>query len=89
MCVLQLLVLPPVEELQANPETRSDWMDYAALDAKATYQLADALQGCLLDQPVVMDERIAVLCILQLLSLVLSIIMPLFMSIISLIAIIY
>ena len=44
MCGVQLTVLPPVEELQTDPQTRSKWIDYSAYDAKATWQLAQALK---------------------------------------------
>lgn len=41
---VQLTVLPPVEELQTDPQTRAKWIDYSAYDAKATWQLAQALK---------------------------------------------
>lgn len=41
---MQLTVLPPVEELQTDPQTRAKWIDYSAYDAKATWQLAQALK---------------------------------------------
>ena len=41
---MQLTVLPPVEELQNDPQTRAKWIDYSAYDAKATWQLAQALR---------------------------------------------
>ena len=44
MCGVQLTVLPPVEELQTDPQTRVKWIDYSAYDAKATWQLAQALK---------------------------------------------
>lgn len=44
MWAVQLTVLPPVEELQSDPQTRAKWIDYSAYDAKATWQLAQALK---------------------------------------------
>ena len=41
---VQLTVLPLVEELQTDPQTRAKWIDYSAYDAKATWQLAQALK---------------------------------------------
>ena len=46
-CAVQLTILPPVEELQTDPETRAKWIDYSAYDAKATWQLAQALKKAL------------------------------------------
>lgn len=45
---VQLTILPPVEELQTDPETRAKWIDYSAYDAKATWQLAQALRKALM-----------------------------------------
>lgn len=45
---LQLIILPPVEELQTDPDTRARWIDYSAYDAKATWQLAQALRKALM-----------------------------------------
>lgn len=42
--MVQLTILPPVEELQTDPSTRGKWIDYSAYDAKATWQLAQALR---------------------------------------------
>lgn len=41
---VQLIVLPPVEDLQSDEATRAKWVDYSAYDAKATWQLAQALR---------------------------------------------
>lgn len=46
--LMQLTILPPVEELQTDPATRAKWIDYSAYDAKATWQLAQALRKALL-----------------------------------------
>jgi hypothetical protein len=54
------MVLPEMEELQRSQETRSRWMGYAALDAKATLQLHQALQTSLEAMPVHMDAAVAV-----------------------------
>ena len=39
----KLLVLPPVDQLQNDPETRYKWIKYSAYDAKSTYELYQAL----------------------------------------------
>jgi len=39
----KLILLPPVEELQRGAETRWDWVNYSAYDAKATWDLHEAL----------------------------------------------
>ena len=44
-CVLQLTVLDPVEVLQLCPERRCKWISYSAYDAKATWQLSQALKA--------------------------------------------
>ncbi|KAL3138383.1 hypothetical protein ABBQ32_006185 [Trebouxia sp. C0010 RCD-2024] len=54
----KLTVLPPVEELQTDPQTRAKWIDYSAYDAKATWQLAQALKKQLMARPCVMDKRV-------------------------------
>lgn len=38
-------VLPPVEELQRNPATRLDWIDYSTFDAEATWRVGEVLQS--------------------------------------------
>ena len=40
----QLIVLPPVEELQRRPDTRWKWVNYSAYDAKSTLDLYHALR---------------------------------------------
>lgn len=40
----KLTVVPPVDVLQEDPETRSQWIDYSAFDAKATWYLYQALK---------------------------------------------
>lgn len=46
----KLTVVPPVDVLQEDPETRDRWIDYSAFDAKATWFLYQALKvrltGC-------------------------------------------
>ena len=37
-------VLPDMEELQKDPHTRRNWIDYSAYDAKATWNLYHALR---------------------------------------------
>lgn len=39
----KLILLPSVEELQSSPDTRWDWVNYSAYDAKATWDLHEAL----------------------------------------------
>jgi hypothetical protein len=46
---LQLKVLAPVDELQCDPESRSKWIFYSALDAKTTHELYNALRARLHD----------------------------------------
>lgn len=41
---MQLVVLPPVEELQMG-ERRGEWIDYSTLDAQATGEVGLTLQG--------------------------------------------
>ena len=42
-CV-QLVVLPPVHELQRGDDTRYCWINYSAFDAKSTYDLYQRLR---------------------------------------------
>ena len=42
---MQLKVLAPVDELQCDPESRSKWIFYSALDAKTTHELYHALKA--------------------------------------------
>ena len=55
---MQLIVLPPVEELQTSPETRSQWIAYSALDAVATYELYQKLQCKLKQMACEMDPAV-------------------------------
>lgn len=41
----QLVVLPGVEELQTGDDTRGAWIDYSALDARATLELHGVLSA--------------------------------------------
>lgn len=41
----KLTVLPPVEQLQLEENTRERWIDYSAFDAKATWDLHQALEA--------------------------------------------
>lgn len=43
--------LPPMEELQSCPKRRGKWIRYSALDAKATHDLAVALERQLRKMP--------------------------------------
>lgn len=58
---MQLTVLPPVEELQTDPQTRAKWIDYSAYDAKATWQLAQALKKQLMVRSVIHTVSILML----------------------------
>ena len=40
----KLVVLPPVEEIQTDPETYGKWVDYSAYDAEVTWKLAVELE---------------------------------------------
>ena len=42
--LMQLRVLPSVEELQVDPEKREAWINYSAFDAMSTHQLSEALR---------------------------------------------
>ncbi len=37
------VALPPIHELHVSPVYRDRWIHYSALDAKATWQLREAL----------------------------------------------
>ncbi|KAL0051060.1 hypothetical protein WJX82_001248 [Trebouxia sp. C0006] len=54
----KLTVLPAVEDLQTDEATRARWIDYSAYDAKATWQLCQALRKELKARPCVMDARV-------------------------------
>lgn len=45
----KLIILPPIEELQSSEHTRWDWINYSAYDAKATWDLHEALVLKLMD----------------------------------------
>lgn len=51
------MTLPEVETLQTNEETRDGWINYSAFDAKATYELYDALRDQLSSTPWIMDRN--------------------------------
>ena len=40
-----MVVMPDMEELQTDANTRSDWIDYSAYDAKATWDLYQSLKA--------------------------------------------
>jgi DNA polymerase-1 len=42
------VILPPLEEIQRDPETVVEWIDYSTLDAEATHQLYHFLKNALL-----------------------------------------
>lgn len=60
-CYLQLISLPPVEELQSSPETSGKWIEYSAYDSKSTLELYEALKArleateCTMDAAIVRD----------------------------------
>jgi len=39
------VVLPPVQEIQVDPEQRQTWIEYSALDAQATWFLRESLEA--------------------------------------------
>ena len=39
------MILPPVEEIQEDPESRDKWIEYSALDAQATWFLRESLEA--------------------------------------------
>ena len=55
----KLIILPPVEELQASPDTRWKWIYYSAFDAKATWDLYTVLRSKLMDEFVETDPWVA------------------------------
>lgn len=64
VCGVQLTILPPVEELQTDPQTRAKWIDYSAFDAKATWQLAQALKKQLMVGTVVYTHAlVSLICV--------------------------
>ena len=38
-------ILPPVDEIQEDPESRITWIEYSALDAQATWYLRESLEA--------------------------------------------
>jgi DNA polymerase I len=54
----KLIILPPIEELQASEETRWDWINYSAYDAKATWDLHEALVLKLMDIHAIPDKDV-------------------------------
>lgn len=53
------MILPPVEELQCDPDTRWKWVKYSALDAKSTLELYKALRSRLEAMQVQLDGGVA------------------------------
>ena len=51
----KLVEIPPVDELQRDPETRAKWIKYSALDAEATWHVHQCLEGHLFETPCVGD----------------------------------
>lgn len=49
--------LPPIDDLQTNPNTRDKWIEYSARDAFATYGIYKALQGKLRKIDWVVDDK--------------------------------
>ena len=39
------IILPPIEEIQVDPEVRQTWIEYSALDAQATWFLRESLEA--------------------------------------------
>ncbi len=39
------MILPPIEEIQEDPESRDRWIEYSALDAQATWFLRESLEA--------------------------------------------
>jgi DNA polymerase-1 len=39
------MILPPIEEIQTDPEQRETWIEYSALDAQATWFLRESLEA--------------------------------------------
>ena len=40
-----MLELPPIAELQNNPLTRTEWIEYSVYDAQGTWLLHEDLRG--------------------------------------------
>ena len=56
--VLQLVVLPPVHELQRGEDTRYCWINYSAFDAKSTFDLYQRLREELRVMPATLDPAV-------------------------------
>jgi DNA polymerase I len=54
----KLTVLPPMEELQTDPDTRWRWIKYAGYDAKSTWDLMESLRSRLQDMPTRLDDAV-------------------------------
>ena len=39
------IVIPPIDQLQRDPKTRSEWIDYSTLDAEATWSIREILES--------------------------------------------
>ena len=55
---MQLLVLPPVHELQRGEDTRWRWVNYSAYDAKSTYDLYRRLREELQIMDATLDDAV-------------------------------
>lgn len=55
---MQLVVLPPVHELQRGDDTRYCWINYSAFDAKSTYDLYQRLREELLVMKATLDPAV-------------------------------
>ena len=56
--LLQLVVLPPVHELQRGEDTRYCWINYSAFDAKSTFDLYQRLREELRVMPATLDPAV-------------------------------
>ena len=54
----KLILLPPIEELQSSENTRWDWVNYSAYDAKATWDLHESLVLKLMEIYTVPDQDV-------------------------------
>jgi hypothetical protein len=43
--------LPPIEEIQRSPLSRTDFIDYSVFDAEGTWLLYQRLKQLLMDRP--------------------------------------
>ncbi|GAX81575.1 hypothetical protein CEUSTIGMA_g9003.t1 [Chlamydomonas eustigma] len=55
----KLMVMPEIMDLHNKPEYRFTWIDYSALDAKATWQLREALYRQLKQWPWLVDNHLS------------------------------